>query len=74
LRQLLDVSTAISFFLFHELPPKVRRLAVRECARVLKPSGRLVLLDSLQRGDQPDDAAFNIFTDAESEFRRSNDS
>jgi ubiquinone/menaquinone biosynthesis C-methylase UbiE len=27
---------------------------LRECARVLKPDGRLVLVDSLQRGDQPD--------------------
>jgi ubiquinone/menaquinone biosynthesis C-methylase UbiE len=43
-----------SLFLFHELPPKVRRIVFRECARVLKPGGRLVLVDSLQRGDQPD--------------------
>src|SRR6266850_912383 len=43
-----------SIFLFHELPPKVRRVVFRECARVLKPGGRLVLVDSLQRGDQPD--------------------
>jgi ubiquinone/menaquinone biosynthesis C-methylase UbiE len=43
-----------SIFMFHELPPKVRRIVLRECARVLKPGGRLVLVDSLQRGDQPD--------------------
>jgi ubiquinone/menaquinone biosynthesis C-methylase UbiE len=43
-----------SIFMFHELPPKVRRIVLRECARVLKPGGRLVLVDSLQRGDRPD--------------------
>ena len=40
--------------MFHELPPKVRRIIIAECARVLKPGGRLVLVDSLQSGDQPD--------------------
>jgi ubiquinone/menaquinone biosynthesis C-methylase UbiE len=43
-----------SHFLFHELPPKVRRAVMSEFARVLKPGGRLVLVDSLQRGDEPD--------------------
>jgi len=43
-----------SIFTFHELPPEVRRIAFREFARVLKPGGRLVLVDSLQRGDKPD--------------------
>jgi ubiquinone/menaquinone biosynthesis C-methylase UbiE len=43
-----------SIFLFHELPPKMRRSALRECARILKPGGRLILLDSLQRDDEPD--------------------
>src|SRR5258708_23960755 len=43
-----------SIFMFHELPPKVRRIVFRECARVLKSGGRLVLVDSLQGGDRPD--------------------
>ena len=43
-----------SIFTFHELPPEVRRIAFREFARVLKPGGRLVLVDSLQRGDKAD--------------------
>src|SRR5580704_4710269 len=47
-----DVVTSI--FMFHELPPEVRRTVFGECVRVLKPGGRLVLVDSLQRGDEPD--------------------
>ena len=43
-----------SIFMFHELPPEVGRTVLGECARVLKPGGRLVLVDSLQRGDEPD--------------------
>jgi ubiquinone/menaquinone biosynthesis C-methylase UbiE len=43
-----------SIFMFHELPPNERRIIFREFARVLKPGGRLVLVDSLQRGDEPD--------------------
>jgi ubiquinone/menaquinone biosynthesis C-methylase UbiE len=42
-----------SVFMFHELPPKVRRTVIGEAARVLKPGGRLILVDSLQRGDEP---------------------
>ncbi len=42
-----------STFLFHELPPQVRRAATAEIARVLKPGGIFVFLDSLQMGDRP---------------------
>jgi ubiquinone/menaquinone biosynthesis C-methylase UbiE len=42
-----------SIFMLHELPPKVRRIVIGEAARVLKPGGRLILVDSLQRGDEP---------------------
>jgi len=48
----LDAVTSV--FLFHELPPNVRRKALMEFARVLKPGGRLILVDSLQHGDRPD--------------------
>jgi ubiquinone/menaquinone biosynthesis C-methylase UbiE len=51
-----------SIFMFHELPPAVRRRVFAECARVLKPGGRFVLVDSLQRGDHPDyDGLFELF-------------
>jgi len=47
-----DAATCI--FTFHELPQQARGNVIRECARVLKPGGRFVLLDSLQRGDVRD--------------------
>jgi ubiquinone/menaquinone biosynthesis C-methylase UbiE len=51
-----------SIFMFHELPPKVRRVVFGECARVLKPGGRFVLIDSLQLGDRPDyDGLLELF-------------
>ena len=37
----------------HELPPEVRRQVTAEIARVLKPGGLFVFLDSLQMGDRP---------------------
>lgn len=41
-------------FLFHELPPKVRPVVAGEMARVLKPGGTLILVDSIQYGDVPE--------------------
>lgn len=50
---LLDASQDIvtCIYLFHELPPKVRRIVAGEMARVLKPGGQLIFVDSLQFGD-----------------------
>jgi ubiquinone/menaquinone biosynthesis C-methylase UbiE len=53
---------ATSIFVFHELPPHVRRTLFGEFARVLKPGGRLVLVDSLQSGDRVDyDGMLELF-------------
>lgn len=46
-----DIVTTI--FLFHELPPEARRRIAGEMARILKPGGLLVFVDSLQMGDRP---------------------
>jgi len=55
-----DVVTCI--YLFHELPPAVRRAVVGEIRRVLKPGGSLIFMDSLQTGDEPDyDALLDYF-------------
>ncbi len=45
-----DIVTTV--FLFHELPPDVRRVVIAEMTRVLKPGGLLVFIDSLQLGDR----------------------
>jgi ubiquinone/menaquinone biosynthesis C-methylase UbiE len=55
-----DVVTAI--YLFHELPPRIRRAVAAEIRRVLKPGGTLIFVDSLQTGDEPDyDATLDLF-------------
>lgn len=46
-----DIVTTV--FLFHELPGEVRRRVAREMARVLKPGGRLIFIDSIQMGNRP---------------------
>jgi ubiquinone/menaquinone biosynthesis C-methylase UbiE len=47
-----DAATCI--YLFHELPPRVRRDVAREMARIIKPGGALVFADSVQAGDIED--------------------
>jgi ubiquinone/menaquinone biosynthesis C-methylase UbiE len=47
-----DVVTSV--FLFHELPARARRNALREMRRVLKPSGLLVVEDAAQPSEAPD--------------------
>jgi ubiquinone/menaquinone biosynthesis C-methylase UbiE len=55
-----DVVSAI--FLFHELPAPVRRKVAAEIARVLKPGGAALFIDSLQLGDAPDyDGLLELF-------------
>ncbi|MGE5268305.1 MAG: class I SAM-dependent methyltransferase [Thiohalocapsa sp.] len=46
-----DVVSCI--YLLHELPSAIRRAVVAEIRRVLKPNGTVILVDSLQTGDEP---------------------
>ncbi|WP_411817269.1 class I SAM-dependent methyltransferase [Hyphococcus sp. DH-69] len=46
-----DVITAV--YLFHELPPSVRKEVMTEVARLLKPGGVMILVDTIQYGDEP---------------------
>lgn len=41
----------VSSFLMHELPPAVRSEMLAETARVLRPGGLVVIVDSIQKGD-----------------------
>jgi ubiquinone/menaquinone biosynthesis C-methylase UbiE len=55
-----DIITCV--YLFHELPPRIRRAVVAEARRVLRPGGTLIFVDSLQTGDEPDyDATLDLF-------------
>ncbi len=50
-----DASFAVvsCLYLFHELPRRVRGRVAREMARVLRPGGIVLFVDSLQLGDEP---------------------
>ncbi|MFT3729698.1 MAG: class I SAM-dependent methyltransferase [Terricaulis sp.] len=47
-----DAATCV--YLFHELPPRVRRDAIAEIARIITPGGVVVLANSIQTGDADD--------------------
>ena len=49
-----SIDAAVSIYLFHELPPKVRAGVAKEIARVLKPGSHFVLAESIQYGDAPE--------------------
>ncbi len=47
----IDVASCV--YLFHELPPRARRAAAAELARVVRPGGVFVQTDTIQYGDEP---------------------
>ena len=52
----------VSSFLLHELPDAIRNEALAEMARVTKPDGLVVIVDSIQKGDQPSwDGLLDLF-------------
>src|SRR6478736_10332123 len=57
-----SLDLVVSSFLMHELPPDVRGTVLKEIARVLKPGGLAVIVDSIQKGDQPSwDGLLDLF-------------
>ena len=48
-----SLDLVVSSFLLHELPREIRAKAIAEMARVLKPGGLVVIVDSLQKADRP---------------------
>jgi ubiquinone/menaquinone biosynthesis C-methylase UbiE len=55
-----DAVTCI--YLFHELPRKVRAAAAAEMARVLKPDGILIFVETVQKGNRPEfDGLLELF-------------
>ncbi len=57
-----SLALATCIYLFHELPPEIRVEVAREIARVMRPGGLFILVDSLQAGDEPDyDGLLEVF-------------
>jgi len=57
-----SLDLVFSSFLMHELPTDVRVEVLREMARVARPGGLIVIVDSLQKGDHPDwDGLLDLF-------------
>jgi ubiquinone/menaquinone biosynthesis C-methylase UbiE len=57
-----SLDLVFSSFLMHELPADVRVEVLREMARVAKPEGLVVIVDSIQKGDRPDwDGLLDLF-------------
>jgi ubiquinone/menaquinone biosynthesis C-methylase UbiE len=57
-----SLDLVVSSFLLHELPPDIRTQTLAEMARVLKPDGLAVIVDSMQKGDEPDwDGLLDLF-------------
>ncbi|WP_119460931.1 class I SAM-dependent methyltransferase [Rhodospirillaceae bacterium SYSU D60014] len=56
----VDIATCI--YLFHELPTEMQDKVAARMARILKPGGMLIFIDSLQLGDRADyDALLEYF-------------
>ena len=57
-----SLDLVVSSFLMHELPQTIREQALAEMARVVKPDGLVVIVDSMQKGDQPSwDGLLDLF-------------
>jgi ubiquinone/menaquinone biosynthesis C-methylase UbiE len=57
-----SIDFVVSSFLLHELPQEVRMQALAEMARVTKPGGLAVIVESIQKGDQPSwDGLLDLF-------------
>lgn len=56
-----SVDVLATVYLFHELPPKVRRQVAAEFARVLRPGGLYLHTDSIQYGDTGLDVLLESF-------------